>query len=589
MKINIPLKRRNVRTKPNKYVAYDLETTRIKRGTPSLKYITAYSDIMEVSLPLNNITDLADVLQRHFLTARLSGYRFVAWNGNHFDAYFIALAILEMGYVIRPYLTRKKQLRGLLIKDEEEGLRWEFLDGMAITGIMKPLKDFLKSFALGFQKLTNNINFDKEEFDANNKKHVEYAERDSEGLYYGMINCDKIIYELSGLDLTTTIGNLGIKYFQRSIPEETLSWPLNNEVEDAVRNSLMRGGYCWIVDRYKGPIWKYDINQAYAAAMRDCALPSGRCIQTNTYKKGFPAIYHIQAWNDKPNIVPFYYKIFTSGKSIFSTHEIVDAWVTSDEYDQLKQEWWHIEIDNGFYWDNSFNMKTMVDKLEKLRHSDPEGPSGPLGSMCKYLGNNCYGKLGEQLDGVELVISRDCPEGYARDNPDIDFLWSKPVDAVTKPYHRPQIASFITAHVRMVVRRAALTAGDNFLYADTDCIASKKPVNLDIHPKRYGAWKEEVTGEVYYLLGKKIYSNLDASIKHAKGLSIRRLGQSDFEKWYAGIAPLQRQLQRQNFITVLSGDMDMFVERIKYGERKKKDYKKWNKKVTKKLQKGLNM
>ena len=47
----------------------------------------------------------------------------------------------------------------------------------------------------------------------------------------------------------------------------------------------------------------------------------------------------------------------------------------------------------------------MVGELETLRFTDKDGPSGPLGIMCKYIGNNAYGKLAEQLEGIELILS----------------------------------------------------------------------------------------------------------------------------------------------------------------------------------------
>ena len=210
-------------------------------------------------------------------------------------------------------------------------------------------------------------------------------------------------------------------------------------------------------------------------------------------------------------------------------------------------------------WSESFNFADVVNRLERLRSTDPQGPSGPLGTMVKALGNNAYGKTLEQLKGLEIILAREAPDGVDLYDPMDEcsaFVFSRSRPAFRKKYHLPQIGVFITAHVRCKVRSAALLNPRAFLTADTDCVAFSEPVELDRDKTRYGAWKIEAEGIPYIIVGKKIYYGSDGTVK-AKGLHTRDLTKADFENWNGKGAPIQTQLQRNNFLKFISGH-DMF-------------------------------
>lgn len=575
-----PMKRKEGRARaPKPIIAYDLETTRIREGTPDPLYITWHGEATIGSLKVTDLAHLGEIVVSRLLVPENNGARFVAWNGNNFDVYLIAAALLSnKDYVMRPYLTRSKNLRGLRVtrqlkeKDPKTGkpknLSWEFLDGIAMTGIIgATLKKFLATFAPSFQKL-DGPDFEKEEFRSDNPDHVKYAERDSEGLYHGMVKAQSIVLDTFGIPLYPTIGNTGIRIFQRNIPRDVTVWEPPYTALQHIRNTVMRGGFCFCVRRYRGPVWKYDLNQAYAAAMRDAWLPAGKCIHTRTVNKyANAAIYRIEATNPK-NTVPFYYRD-AEGDSVFGMKEISDTWITNEEHAQLAREGWKINVIEGYFWDEVFNMKDYVNQLESLRMNAEGGPSGAQGLMVKAIGNNSYGKTVEKLDGLELVLAAECPEGFYRyqeeDDP-FQNVWAKLNKPVPREYHQPQLGSFITAHVRMVVRRAALLAGSSWLYADTDCIIASRPVSLNLDPKRYGFWKLEEDGTEYIVVNKKVYAKADGTVKHAKGLNVRHLTTDDFARWYAGAPPMQSQIQKQNFVKVMTG-FDMFATRVKVGEK----------------------
>lgn len=570
--------RSDSKMKPIPYMAYDLETSNIEAGNPTVKYLTVHGEDLTISASINSIEHLREILETRLLTTDRNRTRYVAWNGNRFDAYFIARALmLNPDYIIKPYLTRKKSLRGMLVclidhtgkLKPKDQIRWEFLDGIAMTGIQKPLKAFLKTFAPNYEKL--DLDFDKEEFDAANPQHRLYAERDSEGLYHALVKCNAILTEHFDAQLTPTIGKLGIRIFQSHIPPNTSIFSPPKTAEKIIREQLMRGGYCHCARKFTGKTWKYDINQAYASAMRDSRLPLGRCVHIsvfNTYAKA--AMYRVNATN-KANIVPLYIKD-QDGQATFATTEIADSWLTQSELLQLRAEKWQIKIIEGYYWETFFSMKEYVDKLENLRINGEGGTKGALGEIVKSIGNNSYGKTAEELWGLNLVMAYEKPEGfsdyYSGEETEENFIWFNIGEKVSKSYHQPQLASFITAHVRMQVRRAIMLAPKDWLYADTDCVAFTRPVDLPIDPGIYGTWKIESDGDIYRFIDKKVYASIDGKEKKAKGMNTKNLSDDDFTEWFKGNAPIQHQVHRQSFIKTMGG-ANMFIDRDRSGTRAK--------------------
>lgn len=585
-------------------IAYDFETTRIQAGTPRPLYLTAHGKAFSFAMAIRDFAHLTLILITYFLTEENVGVKFVAWNANNFDAYFNAAALLSTDdYVIRPYLTRSNALRGLkvILKEDvnkENPRSWEFLDGMAMLGLVGvSLDKFLKSFAPPeFQKMKGAIDFEREEFDPSNRQHCDYAYRDSEGLYHAMNRAQEILLEHFNQPLAVTMGGACIKIFRAHIPDETTIYPPKVECMDLIRTYVMRGGFCYCVRRYQGKVWKYDINQAYAAAMRDALLPAGGCFHSSRGVHKFARVYvaRIDARNPR-NKIPFYHRGLHNGRvrSLFSATEICDTWLTSIEIEQLQREGWSIKIHESWAWEDVFNMKDYVDKLERGRVNAPGGPSGPQGTVYKNVGNHSYGKTVEQLEASEYVLAQACPEGFVpfygnNDQPLEHVFMRKLEDVPSKDYHQPQIGAFITAHVRMVVRRAALLSPDTWLYADTDCVvfASDVTGKMDIDAKRYGAWKIEESGTPYQMIAKKVYGEYEQEFDgqdpedftgpaspfrkySAKGMNVKRLHPTDFYEWFKGAPPVQTQTQRNNFVSVMQG-VEMYRSQVRRGTRVEK-------------------
>lgn len=590
-----PMRQKDFSLRRRPMVAYDLETTRIKAGeTPEPLYLTAFSDLVSFSGRVKNVAHLFILIETHFLLPAHNRCRFVAWNGNNFDVYLIAQALLGSDdYIIRPYLTRSKNLRGLKVirrakwrnhKGKDVILSWEFLDGISMTGLVgNTLKKFLLQFAPDYGKLEGPDFEAGEDFDYRNPAHVRYAERDSEGLYRGMMRYEDIVAEKFGMGLQPTCGNLGIKIFQMNMPIDATVWKPAFSALDAIRNQVLRGGYCFRARRHDGAIWKYDLNQAYAAAMRDAKLPSGKCFwnppvawKTKGVINPYAAAYICRVRGRHPgNKVAFYCRNM-EGEAVFATDEIPETWITSIEHKQLLAEGARLEVAEAYFWDETFSMKSFVNRLEEARMNAEGGPSGAIGTVIKNIGNHSYGKTVERLDGIEMVMALNCPEGfshYQSENDKLQCVWYKFATPVMREYHQPQLGAFITAHVRMELRRAILLAPDAFLMADTDMAAFDRAVyGLKIDPGKYGLWKVEVEGDPYLIVEKKVYASRDGKVKHAKGMNVKRLTLEDFENWHAGKPPSQNQVQRTNFLAFAAGGV-MFFGRKRDGQKKAGEFK----------------
>lgn len=592
-----PLRRKEFSLRRRMMIAYDLETTRIKANeTPQPKYLTAYGADFRASTRIDSYDHLLTLIVNRFLVPEHNRCRFVAWNGNNFDVYIVARALLASDdYTIRPYLTRSKNLRGLKVIRKEKWknpkgrmitLSWEFLDGISMTGLVGySLKKFLEQFAPDFGKLEG-PNFEKEEFDAGNPDHVRYADRDSEGLYHGMMRYEDIVADHFDMGLQPTCGNLGIKIFQMNMPGTATVWKPSFGALDAIRNQVLRGGFCYRNRRFDGPIWKYDLNQAYAAAMREAKLPAGRCYWNpavvgadgkalwktkgviNPYAQVFIARVRGRL-GARSHSIPFYCRDM-EGEAVFAKDEIPETWITSIEYKQLVAEGARLEVAEAYFWDENFSMTEFVNALEEARVNAVGGPSGAIGTVIKNIGNHSYGKTVERLDGIELIMALNCPDGfnqYQCENDQLQCVWYRFAPPVMREYHQPQLGAFITAHVRMVLRRAILKAPHAWLYSDTDCNAFSEPVpGLDIDAKRYGAWKIEEEGKPYLIIEKKVYCSKDGKHARARGLNVKRLTPEDFARWHAGQPPTQVQVQRNNFVHFIGGG-EMFKERKKVGQR----------------------
>lgn len=553
--------------KAPRVIAYDLETDPIRPGSPRPLYLTAWAPGFEVAERIRSMRQLGEVLTDRLLVQATEGARFVAWNGSRFDTYFVAAALVrDPRFRLRPLLTRSRELRALEVRRAcnadkvRDSTAWVFVDGMAQLGLECSLAELLDAFAPELPKLPA-PDWAKG-FDGDNAAHRDYAMRDSVGLWHAMDHAQRIVFDSFGESLGITAGGTGIRVFQAEMPEGVIVKPLEDAAEDVVRQYLVRGGYVFCRGKYDGLAWKYDLNQAYAGAMRDCRLPCGSMLWDRYGPEDTRGAYMVRLSAHNPrNTVPFYVKKLDElgrVRAAYARTVIEDSWVTSDEHRQLVAEGWEIEPHEHWAFARTFTMRAFVDKCERLRQEAPGGPSGPVGRLVKAIGNTAYGKTGESADGLEWCLAAERPEGWldyyeGDDAEPIEHVYWRQTEPRPKPHQQPQLAAWITAWVRMQVRRAALVDPDAWLYADTDSVIFSRDVTdlLDVHPTRYGAWKVESAGERHRIIMPKVYQGPNG-IK-ARGMDSYQLTGEHFERWMAGEAPMQTQVQLRNFLDVMRG------------------------------------
>lgn len=559
---------------------YDLETDPIHSGpVPAPRYFTLSntSSRCVVSKPTIGFDALHAAIIEHMLTPELVGTRFVAYNGNNFDMLVLTKALeADPDYVIEPYLTRSKQLRGATVRRVDNPKTcWYFSDAIAMFGFQGKLADFLESFAPEHHKLHTDVL----DFDVNDPEAVRYAENDTTALVAAVEGASRALDSATHMYPQNTIGKLAVKYFQNNLPEDVLIWQPPMGCRDALIRAKL-GGYVNCAGTFYGPVWKVDINQSYAHQMRK-PLPSGRCVHVFREWRGKLGLYHVVLYRSVPDTrVPFYTRPDGTYARAIDGSEPVRTWVTSVEIEYLRKYGWTVLVGEGYVWSDQFTMKPMVDALEQARMTCPGGPKGPIGKMIKAVGNNAYGKTVEQHDGIRYVQSATCPgEGYIREQAEElcgANIWLTKEEPKAEDYHRMQLGVFILAYGRVQVMEGAQAGRAFYLYSDTDCnvYAADVSVRLDIDPARYGAWKIEAEAEPYYIVAKKGYwseaSHVDLEDGRVKpdhismkGMHQRDLTSEELAAWFhGGDPPKQMQTQRYNFIkTMTTGQMYRATER----------------------------
>lgn len=554
-------------------IAYDFETDAIAAGTPGPRYLVMVREDDDAVLFAEDIRRLSwrDVLVRYFLRPEFAGYRFVAYNGNRFDAHFLLKAMSEVAAVeAMPFLAGSNALRGVAVTlKENPKIRWTFSDAIAMTGFTGKLASFIKAFGNpGDAKLAAE---DITDFNPESEQDRAYALADTRCLAHAMKNWAKELHDFSGAWPGNTVGAMAIKLFQSKLPDGVLIWEAPAFAK-ALIEGAKRGGYVWTAGRYRGPAYGYDINQCYAAQMRN-PLPCGRAVRVRRENPGKLGIYRAIVYRRTPErYVPFYATRVRSNERLYidgSQPELV--YLCTPEVVTLRELGWKVDVLDGVCWSESFNMSPWVDELEAERAR--LGPKSPGGLVVKSIGNNAFGKTLEGAHPMRTLISRTRPDGGVALMPEQSaVVWGVKEEKDEPEYHRPQIGVFIMAYGRCQLMRTAAKAPAYFLKADTDGITFARDMRdmLWIDATRYGAFKCEYEATEIMIFAKKCYCYAGADAREVlervqadpygveeicgmKGIRARELSWEDRIAWFSGNPPSQKQIQVNNVIKQLSG------------------------------------
>lgn len=472
----------------------------------------------------------------------LPGTQLFAYNANRFDLRLFMQALASSEFTLEPFASRVAGLRGAVVRLGRK--RVYLLDPIAALGMNCNLATFLAVFAPKYPK--GELDFESTSFDGTNPAHVAYAENDSRALFFAMRKASSVVRSITGQTLRPTIGSLAIRAFMSRMPKTAILPALRPECYDVIRRIVMRGGYV-VSRKYKGPLWSYDINQAYAFAMRECKMPAGRALPVRSEVPNRPGCYRVFLWRTPSSPVPYVVREIAPPYTMRETFGTgIETWLTNDEIACLRSHHWVVDVKEGYVFERSFSMRSFVNGLEARRKRYDS--KHPVNVLCKSVGNNAYGKTLQEAVDTRIVLSNRRPKNGAplcEASPEaapIPGFWIVPETKDTRrKFERPQIGAWITAYVRTTIFDAIMLAPDSFVKADTDSVAFTHPVELPISTWRYGAWKIESDGDEHIVVAKKVYWS---EKKHAaKGMRIKHLTGPDYERWYLGDVPEQEQVQ----------------------------------------------
>ena len=275
--------------------------------------------------------------------------------------------------------------------------------------------------------------------------------------------------------------------------------PIINPLADAKMRLAYRGGWVYVNPKHKGEDVgrgiRLDVNSLYPWAMRYNALPVG----SPAYFAGEPKPTDARPlWiasvtltaKLKPGKLPC---IQVKGSSLFGEREYVgeisdptpfmvcsvDFELWREMYDIDVWEWgggWSFEAQDGIFND-------YIDAFMEQKQNATTPGERQSAKLCL---NSLYGKLAQKINqrGRVPILGEDGA---------LHFGDGK--ESEREPVYLP-MGIFITAYARGKTIRTACEFGGRFCYADTDsihAIGEEIPEDVEIHPKRLGAWKHEAT------------------------------------------------------------------------------------------------
>lgn len=537
---------------PAPIVAYDFETTRIPTRKGDLMrvkplYITMHAEDWTYAKDLHGSYDEIASSFAEIWPKLAHNTLLCAYNANRFDLRVLLQALLNSPFTVEPFVSKVSGLRGSLVRLGRK--RVKLLDPIAMLGMQCDLKTFVSVFAPEFPK--GSIDFERVMFDVTNSRHVAYAKRDAECLYYALRRSQETVLGIVAQDLAPTAGALAIRSFMSYMPRGVAVDALRPRHFDIVRKVVMRGGYVF-ARPYRGKLWTYDLNQAYAYAMRACDLPSGRALPARTEDLSTPGFWKVKLRRSSRAAAPYMVRACSPPYRIIETYgEGCVTWLTSDEIRLLRKHDWSIDCIEGFTFEGSFRMRTFVNRLESRRKAFAK--DHPVNVICKAIGCNAYGKTLQEPVAMRIVLARKPPKGAVpmveadEEGTPIPGFWMVPETRDTRRnYERPQIGAWITAFVRCVVYDTIMRDPDHFIKADTDSVSfTRKQNGIPLSKWRYGAWKCESAGDFHIVIAKKVYYSASKIV--AKGMRVKALTKRDFLRWERGIVPVQKQVQLVNF------------------------------------------
>lgn len=500
----------------------DIETDPFKRDCVPVPFIIGLYDGLHMRYyETDNVSDCVAKMRQALEDGEIEPGIVYMHNGGRFDFFYLLDLFVGRTMIIGSRIVRAFMPIGNNHRKKSKLQRFDFRDSYAIMPF--PLAEYRKD-----------------------KLPIEYLERAQRGQHmpeirsYLMGDC-VYLWELC-MGFQQEFGDFktiaSAAFHQLTSFHKYDQLPLSQDVE--LRSKFYFGGrvQCFQKGIIEKPVTIYDVNSMYPFVMDTFFHPVSWCaaqddklhgwdIETGdmTREKLKTFFLTVEGENDGafPQRAPDGSVDFTGAYGVYhvTIHEFLAA-MQLRRFDLAK-------IHSCFSYTDYSCFHLFVDhfyrKREKAKREDDKMHS----LFYKYILNSAYGKFGlnpENYFNWQITKTSDPPKGNFWELDSVTqgkyYVWKQP-NQLRWNVKNIGTAASITGAARSMLFRAVATS-DSVLYCDTDSIICTNFAGGTIDDKKLGAWKQEGTGVLAAIAGKKMYAVFGADgtcIKHAnKGVDL---------------------------------------------------------------------
>jgi len=333
-----------------------------------------------------------------------------------------------------------------------------------------------------------------------NLKSWEYVERDTEITWkYASLMQER--YNKLGANFNATLPSSSLDLFRRNY----LSFAVKQPKEEILKK-LFLGYYGGRVEVFNtsphtGDIYYIDVNSMYPYVM---TFPYPNPNNFKVKIKPDLSLMGVCACEiEIPKELYFGPLPYRTDRLIFPVGKLKGVWTYEEIRECIKRGGrilryhWCIEFNDACYPFLQF-----VNALYKVKSTTKDSIEK---EAAKVFMNSLYGKMGEKIDEVEMMLWRDVPAGQEAQVYG-DFAYVK--NGERYPAHCNAIwAVYTTSYARLFLLNALETLranGNTVLYCDTDSIIYKGRVSSVSN--KIGEWKLEGKYDLAHFLAPKMYS-----------------------------------------------------------------------------------
>lgn len=447
--------------------------------------------------------------------------RIVYFHNLKFDGSFIIDYLLKKGFTTQ--LGKKmgpKQIRPMI---SEQG-QWYKIDIKGVK-VSVTIKDSFKVIASSLESIAKSLKLDvqKGSIDYEMYRPVGYQPTEEEARYqwedcYIAACALKPLLD-KGMTKLTAGSNALAYYKEKQFGNENKfreKFPILTKEEDEWLRKSYRGGITMVKKgeecKEQGEGIVLDINSMYPWAMHSPnPYPVGRPMW-GTGEPPEDKLYIVHVWvlatkkPDKPPTIQLKKSRFDVGAEYADEIPGFDLYLAKPDLHMLLEMY---DIEDIMYYEYCyFNQEvglfdSYIDEFYALKASSKAEGNHTETMRAKLYLNSLYGKFATRIEG-RSKIPELCEDGVVR---------YKAGELEEREGVYLPVGIFVTAYAREKLLTSIADVWPRFLYCDTDSIHLKghePPDNLEIHPYKLGAWKEEMKFSKAKYLRAKLYMEQDA-------------------------------------------------------------------------------